>query len=1204
MIMDQHMADVDADVDVDVDVDVDIEVEAADQRPQSQPQPQSQTQSQPQSPSRQRQQPQSQQSQPQQHQLHPRQQSPTQPQPTTPLIRATSPTINVDGVNSPPGTGTGGTPQPTTVPLSPHHHLHPQAHKIGPLWIRRQLFEHSVAVPILTTANATQIDFSRLAAELHAASVTKPPAPPAVTYDDWVAAAGLYARLDSSEHAAIIVEALETNAPDAFLRCNGNDAAKLNSPDHLPFRQLLIPVPELLAFLKLHAAATVSSSYRNVADSVWPMSEDLSFAVSNNHNNNINNNNNTSLQHVLGYQKSSNVLAPISLTPASPRIIQAQQPGTPTRQSPVAFAQQQGHNINNSNSNAPHNSPVSSSPPSLTKSILEAAGNEHLFSSLQAQQQQQPHTTASQSDIQAQQKQSQQQSALKQQSTQRQQPQSPSAVHSPSSQRQQTQPPSNQSSPHQQLLSSPVHASGNNFEGLVSRKKTAAHMSPVMNSQSVIMASGHHPLERETRLVVTNLKALLLVIGGAYGICIDDHAADDKAGQSKTPANRNINNNGTNGPINNNGAAESGSLTSNDKSQQQASSPVTTSAPDSSSDPTLHGQNNVISSDTGGARTGLDAVMADSNHVSSNSSIGCKGKKQSINQIRITRQMFEHLSFLFTTSSEPSGAYRSMSKIVPLWNNNKNNTPHYNNDANIDNRDRDISGEVSLAPAEHDENRGPIVDDDNNNGKENDEAIILSEMMSIVTTALTVVPTQEVIDQSGGGVIDVVDICDLERKTVVRTSMPLTNQAPLHPSDVRIVNCHDVHIYLLCSLGRVSFVGCRGCTLFVGGCVSLSLINCENVRVHAVARVVRVTNCFDTHLYLCTNNRPQIVGENRGLVFAPYNAVYPRAELNKHLEVVGVDVRRNIWDQFYQPALKCSTASTPSGNGPGSCGANSNNFNNSNNMNNNNIPGNDDNSCKNNNNNSSNNSNKQQHSNDRTPSNASGEMAAGNVNEVLPVIARKMSPDQFLPFAVPVRFLEGTIIGEDMDEISMSRTDDDSTFDNNGSDVIHGVGKEDKLSNTGAGGGGGDVSGDRIRRKWDSSLKCLFGVWVPLPSVYADNLKQKRSLVVKVREEIRDIERKWLVGNMDVTTEPKSNNRTGKGKDVAMGDKDEDEGRETQQQQVDNDSVDGSAERERQHARQMAGGIVHSIIQDRFREWLTHSGRIRQISDLFRMVQE
>ena len=122
------------------------------------------------------------------------------------------------------------------------------------------------------------------------------------------------------------------------------------------------------------------------------------------------------------------------------------------------------------------------------------------------------------------------------------------------------------------------------------------------------------------------------------------------------------------------------------------------------------------------------------------------------------------------------------------------------------------------------------------------------------------------------------DISDLERKTVIPTNMPLTNQPvkAAQTPDVRICNCTDAHVYLLCALGRVSLVRCRGCTLFIGGCVSLSLINCENVLVHAVARVCRVTNWFDTHLCLYRNSRPQIVGENRGLVFDPYNAVYPR----------------------------------------------------------------------------------------------------------------------------------------------------------------------------------------------------------------------------------------------------------------------------------------------------------------------------------------
>lgn len=50
-------------------------------------------------------------------------------------------------------------------------------------------------------------------------------------------------------------------------------------------------------------------------------------------------------------------------------------------------------------------------------------------------------------------------------------------------------------------------------------------------------------MEQETLLVVTNLNALLLVSAGAYGVYINDHAAEDKAGQSKTPVNRNNNKN-------------------------------------------------------------------------------------------------------------------------------------------------------------------------------------------------------------------------------------------------------------------------------------------------------------------------------------------------------------------------------------------------------------------------------------------------------------------------------------------------------------------------------------------------------------------------------------------------------------------------------------------------------------------------------------
>lgn len=827
---------------------------------------------------------------------------------------------------------------------------------IGPLWIRRQLFEHSVAVPLLTASTAAQIDFPRLAAELVSVSVIAPPEPPAVTYDSWVAAAGLHARLDSSEHAAIIVEALETNVPDAFLRCN--EATKLNSTEQLPYRELLIPVPELLAFIKLHAAATVSTHFRHSADAVWPEADAPAFSLS-------------PASHTLARTSApsspitSPGLAPISLTPASPRI----QSG---RSSP-----------SNSASNLVLN-PV----PNETQSYGSSSSGQSPSSPTTAQQAQPGQRSQQQTKI--------QQPAQQQQSPQQQQ------------QQLQLQQHQNLLQQHQALqINSPTLSHGSSSAGGLDafvRKKSPNHLNPIMNSQSAIIASTQFALERETRLVVTNLKALLLVIASAYRIPLDKNA--EKATQEPEVDLRSV------------GVAESGTLTSN-TGIEKGRRPQ---APSSS----ISAGTNRGTEETNS--TNKDTVMADgSNNNNANN------KPLPASNIEITRQMFEHLSFLLTTCSHASGAFRPMSAIVPQWN------------------DSSSSNTVGL-----------------------------TELVDIITTALTRIPMQEIVD----GVIDMVEVSDLERKTIIRSSLPRTNRwdngKPTHTPDMRISNCADAHLYLLCSLGRVSFVGCRGCTLFIGGCVSLSLINCENVRVHVVARVCRVTNCFDTHLYLCTNSNPQIVGENRGLVFAPYNAAYPKAELEKHLRIVGVDTSRNVWNKFYRPGFR-------------------------------------------------------------------GSSNAERNSEITAVVARTLSPEQFLPFAVPVRYISGNIIGE-----------------------------KDVDTNT---------EGNKAKGKWDSSLKCLFGLSVPLPNAYEEQLKQKRVLLMEVRKEIRGIERKWMES-------------IGRGKDVAMA-----EGSGSGIGAEGQDAHDDDEESD-YHAQQLDGGIVHTIIQDRFRDWLTHSGRIRQISDLVRMAQE
>lgn len=104
-------------------------------------------------------------------------------------------------------------------------------------------------------------------------------------------------------------------------------------------------------------------------------------------------------------------------------------------------------------------------------------------------------------------------------------------------------------------------------------------------------------------------------------------------------------------------------------------------------------------------------------------------------------------------------------------------------------------------------------------------------------------------------------------------------------------------MYHLCSLGHVSSIGCRGSSLFIGGCVSVSLITCENLRVHASARVCRVTNTFDTKIYLFTKNHRKIFGENREFFFAPYNVAYPAVNVRRHLEELDLDA---VWKESHK----------------------------------------------------------------------------------------------------------------------------------------------------------------------------------------------------------------------------------------------------------------------------------------------------------------
>lgn len=115
--------------------------------------------------------------------------------------------------------------------------------------------------------------------------------------------------------------------------------------------------------------------------------------------------------------------------------------------------------------------------------------------------------------------------------------------------------------------------------------------------------------------------------------------------------------------------------------------------------------------------------------------------------------------------------------------------------------------------------------------------------------------------------------------------------------DLQLLSCHESYIYVLTSLRHATISGCTDCHIMLGavsGGVTVS--GCERCSITLASRSLTVANCSDTSLYVLCNTPPLIVGDSRGVEFAPHNTRY--ATLGAHLAVaqISTEPRCNYWD--------------------------------------------------------------------------------------------------------------------------------------------------------------------------------------------------------------------------------------------------------------------------------------------------------------------
>lgn len=148
----------------------------------------------------------------------------------------------------------------------------------------------------------------------------------------------------------------------------------------------------------------------------------------------------------------------------------------------------------------------------------------------------------------------------------------------------------------------------------------------------------------------------------------------------------------------------------------------------------------------------------------------------------------------------------------------------------------------------------------------------------------------DILSPPGSSLLSPTDIHGVSKTTVVK------GEDAFPDGRLTIMQCHDAVVYALAPVRYALITCCTDCVIVVGAVGrALRLERCERVQLVAVTKQLTINTCHDCIAYVGVTSSPLLLGDNRFVQLAPYNAGYDK--LVEHMALVGMTPRPNCWSR-------------------------------------------------------------------------------------------------------------------------------------------------------------------------------------------------------------------------------------------------------------------------------------------------------------------